>query len=112
MANYVGVSVVAGSDSLFTIQAIMNGSPLPFNGSPALTPYVQVKSSPTAHDSSGELFTTSNGLTVTEAGSGVFTWALANSYTDNGNLFARCYVVNSVSDGPELIQGRARGELW
>lgn len=102
MANSINVTVVEGSDSLFTISALMNGAPLPFNDFPSLVPYVQVKSAANVPDSQAPstLYTVGSGLIVTDATSGEFTWALPNSATYGGNLWYRAYVVNSVPSTP------------
>jgi hypothetical protein len=58
MATLAQVSIVRGADSLFTIQALMNSEPLPFNGSPAVSPCLTMTAKCTGGTGNGVVINT------------------------------------------------------
>lgn len=103
MTAWHDLAVEQNNDVLFTLHVTLNGSPFSLTG---YTPTIYLKATETTADGSATTFTTSNGLTVTNASLGYLTWAVPHSATATpGNQWWRLDVVDGSGNRTTLMMG-------
>ena len=105
MSLRADLSAVAGNDLLFEFALTYNSIPLNLSG---YTLKAYLKALATTPDALASVFTSSAGLTITNASSGEFTWAIPHAdvaLAAPGALWYRVDVIDSGSDVATAMYG-------